>query len=494
MRHGVKEEQYDNRYVAPTPLVPRSRRIGVAERTRWDGAVLVEPDASEVAEAVRALVADGVEAVAVSFLHSYANADTEQAVGAMLERLAPELYVSLSSALHPQARYYERTSTTVFNAYVGPIVSRYLQRLLQRLDDNGFGGQLLVIQSHGGIASPSVVGERGAGALLSGPAAGPIAGAAFVAPHGFPDCLTVDMGGTSFEAALVRDGNALVVPSISIDGRTIALPAVDIHTIGAGGGSVAWIDRGGLLRVGPDSAGARPGPACYGFGGARPTCTDANLVLGYLNPEFFAGGDLRLDVDAARAAIEREVGDGLGLDVVAAAAGIYDVVNVNMAAAIRKVSVNRGIDPRVVPLVVAGGSGPVHAAAIASELGIPLVVVPRLAGFLCAVGMLLTDVRHDYVRTYVSALADVSCEQLCALTDAMLDEGDAALVADGADPGTRRSTSGTSDSIGRSRCRASAPSSPPANGTRYAPASTTCTSGATATACRTSRSSSSTSA
>jgi N-methylhydantoinase A len=438
MRHGVKEAQYDNRYVAPSPLVPRALRLGIAERTAWDGTVLVEPDRTDVVEAVRVFREAGVEAVAVSFLHSYANGATEQAVGAMLAELAPELYVSLSSELHPQARYYERTSTTAFNAYVGPIVSGYIERLLERLAGLGFGGRLLVMQSHGGIASPGVVVERGAAALLSGPAAGPTARAAHVGPHGFADCVTVDMGGTSFEAALVRGGSALVVPSIEIDGRTVALPAVDIHTIGAGGGSVAWIDRGGLLRVGPESAGARPGPACYGFGGRQPTCTDANLLLGYLNPGFFAGGDLELDVDAARDAITREVAAPLGLDITAAAAGIYDVVNVNMAAAIRKVSVNRGIDPRAVPLVVAGGSGPVHAAAIAAELGIPLVVIPRLAGFLCATGMLLSDLRHDYVRTYVSALDAVDLDRLAASADAMLADGRAALESDGVDPATMR--------------------------------------------------------
>ena len=263
-------------------------------------------------------------------------------------------------------RYYDRTSTTVLNAYVGPIIARYLRALTSRLEQLGFGGTLLIMQSNGGVATPAEISERAALSLLSGPASGPTAGLWQLAPHGLSDCITIDMGGTSFDAALVRGGEPLVMTDGVVDRWRLALPMIDIHTIGAGGGSIAWLDEGGLLHVGPQSAGAQPGPACYGRGGTQPTVTDADLVLGYLGEDSFEHGGMRLDRDAAVRALE-PLAAALGVGVEEAAAGVYDLVNVTMATGVRDVSVRRGLDPRDFPLVVAGGAGPLHAAAIAAR-------------------------------------------------------------------------------------------------------------------------------
>ena len=287
-------------------------------------------------------------------------------------------------------RYYDRTSTTVLNAYVGPIISRYLNALTSRLDELGFGGVLLIMQSNGGVATPAEISERAALSLLSGPAAGPTAGLWQLAPHGLRDCITVDMGGTSFDAALVSDGEPLLMVDGVVDRWRLALPMIDIHTIGAGGGSIAWLDEGGLLHVGPQSAGAEPGPACYGRGGTQPTVTDADLVLGYLGED-----SVRARRDAARPRGRRARRSSRsrrrsGSTVEEAAAGVYDLVNVTMATGVRDVSVRRGLDPRDFPLVVAGGAGPLHAAAIARELDVGALLVPRESSIFCAAGMLVS--------------------------------------------------------------------------------------------------------
>lgn len=430
MRRGVKERQYDNRYQAPVAVIPRHRRIGIHERVAVDGTVLDSLAHDEIRHALDLLRQDAVEAIAVCFMHAYRNTENEQRVGRIVRELAPDLYVTLSSDLLPKIGFYERVSTTAFNAYVGPILHHYMSRLEQRLTELEFDSRLVVMQSNGGVMSPDTAVERAVSTLLSGPAAGPIAGAAYVASLGYADCITVDMGGTSFDATLVRDGQPLIVPSTEIDGREVALPTTDIHTIGAGGGSIGWIDAGGLLRMGPASAGADPGPACYGRGGDRATATDADLVLGYLNPDFFLGGELRLDREQAVAAIERDIAKPLGFDVTAAAAGMYRIINVNMASGVRKISVNRGIDPRETPLVVAGGAGPVHAGRIAQELGIRLIIVPRQSALFCALGMLLADLRHDYVRTHLAPLVPTHRDAVLAFIDDMTADGQAALVAD----------------------------------------------------------------
>lgn len=312
----------------------------------------------------------------------------------------------------PQIRVYERHSTTVLNSYVGPVLNRYLSRLQQRLADLGFGGTLLIMQSNGGVMSPEVAQRFASNTLLSGPAGAPQAGIHYGSVHGFRNLITVDMGGTSFDVALIRDGLPSVTTEGSIGGHRVASPILDIHTVGSGGGSVAWIDAGGLLNVGPKSAGAVPGPACYGRGGVLPTVTDANYVLGYLDS---AGDELTLDGEAAQEAIVQHVGQPLGLATVEAAYGVYQVVNANMAAAISVASVQRGYDPREFVLVVAGGVGPLHAGAIARDLEIPLILIPRESSVFCAAGMLLSDLKHDYVHTYAREFAAVDLEAVAQI-------------------------------------------------------------------------------
>ena len=432
MRRGIRERLYDNKFTAPEPIVPRRLRLPVRERIDSAGRVLTEIALEDVDGAADEFIRDGVEAVAICFLHSYANDAHERAARDRLRDLMPDAHIAASSDILPELRYYERSSTAVLAAAVGPIFGRYVARLEERLAKEGFAGPLLIMQSNGGVAAPERAAANAATTLLSGPAAAPAASLAVLAPRGEDSFIGIDMGGTSFEASLVRDGAPAVTNTATVNRFAMALPAMDIKTIGAGGGSIGWIDGGGLLRMGPDSAGASPGPACYGFGGTRPTCSDANLVLGYLSAEGFAGGRMRLDAEAARAAIEREIAGPLGLDPVAAAAGMYRVMTVGMASAIREISVERGVDPRDFPLVCAGGAGAIHAAAIARELGIARIVVPRIASVLCAAGMLATDLRHDFVRSFPSPFAEnlTDLDRLDRLAGAMAAEARATLSSE----------------------------------------------------------------
>jgi N-methylhydantoinase A len=426
LRDGTREEPYNNRLQPPVPLVPRYLRLPAAERVDYKGDV-VEPLAdADVRAAAQTFAEEGVEAVAISFMHSPANGTHERRALELLRELMPEAYVTASSDLLPQVRFYDRASTTVLNAYVGPIITRYLGALTARLEELEFRGVLLIMQSNGGVATPAELADRAALSLLSGPASGPTAGLWLLEPHGRRDCITIDMGGTSFDTALVKDGRPLVMTDGLVDRWRLALPTIDIHTIGAGGGSLASLDEGGLLHVGPESAGAVPGPACYGRGGTEPTVTDADLLLGYLGEGSFRA--MRLDRDAAEAALAGRVAGPLGLSVEEAAAGVYDLVNVAMAAGVREVSVRRGLDPRDFPLVVAGGAGPLHAAAIASELEIPLLLVPRESSIFCAAGMLMSDFKHDDVRAYKSLLAEADLERLDGLFAEMAVAGRATLV------------------------------------------------------------------
>ncbi len=430
MRRGIRERLYDNKYAAPRPIVPRRLRLPVRERMDRTGAVLRPLAPEDVDLAAETFVRDGVEAVAVCFLHSYANDAHERAALARLRERAPQIRAVASCDILPELRYYERTSTTVLAAAVGPVFGRYIERLKQRLSEAGFGGPLLVMQSNGGVATPETAAANPATTLLSGPAAAPAACLGVLAGRGEDSFIAIDMGGTSFEASLVRNGAPAVTRGATVNRFAMALPAMDIKTIGAGGGSIGWIDGGGLLRMGPDSAGAMPGPACYGFGGTRPTCSDANLVLGYLSADGFAGGRMTLDVAAAREAIAREIAGPLGLDTVAAAAGMYRVTTVGMASAIREISIERGVDARDFPLVCAGGAGALHAAAIARELGIQRIVVPQTASVLCAAGMLATDLRHDFVRSFPAPFAPgaADLDRLDVLADAMTAEARAVLT------------------------------------------------------------------
>lgn len=430
MRRGIREAQYNNRYRAPEPLVPRYRRLTVRERVNYAGECETPLNAEDVCAAAKQLREEGVSGVALCFMQAHANAEHEKQAAEILRRELPNVYLSVSSELVPQIRFYDRTSTTVLNAYVGPLIQRYLTNLSARLAELNFGGVLLIMQSNGGVASPEVTMRVAAGTLLSGPAGGPVAGLAFVEPHERGDCITVDMGGTSFDAALIFNRQPLVVTDGRINGHLLALPMLDIHTIGAGGGSIGWIDSAGLLRMGPQSAGAQPGPACYGRGGEKPTCTDADLVLGYLDPDFFLGGKIKLDLERARTAIDTHIAKPLGMSVEQAAAGMFAVINNHMAEGIRQVSVRRGYDPRDFPLVVAGGAGPIHAAVLATELEIPLLVVPRASSIFCAAGMLLSDLKHDFVRTYTTPLKTLNVARFQELCAAMENEARATLASE----------------------------------------------------------------
>jgi len=427
MRRGIREEQYNNRYTNVPPLVPRHLRRPVSGRLDYAGKELEPLRVEDVEAAIELFEREKVEALAICFMNSFADPEHERRAAEIVRKRLPDAYLSVSTEVLPSIRFYPRVSTTVLNSYVGPVLRRYLESLTNRLEKIGFSGVLLIMQSNGGVVSPSVARDRAAVTLLSGPAAGPSAGITFAEPHGYRDCVTVDMGGTSFDAALVRDGQPLTVTEGQVNRYSLALPMLDIVTIGAGGGSIGWLDEGGLLRVGPRSAGAEPGPACYGKGGTEPTVTDADLVLNRLHPDFFAGGRMSLDPETARAAIEERIAGPMGLSVPEAAAGIARVVDSNMAAGVREITIRRGYDPREFPMVVAGGAGPNHACAIATELELPLFLVPRESSIFCAAGMLMTDLKHDVVRSHIARLSDLPPRALRVEAGELAERGRAIL-------------------------------------------------------------------
>ena len=438
MRRGIREEQYNNRFENVRPLAERYLRRPVRERLDWAGAVVTPLATADVEDACELFAREGVEAVAVCFMNSFASGAHEQAAAAIVRERLPGLYLTVSNEFLPSIRFYDRLSTTVLNSYVGPILKRYLDALLLRLEALAYEGILLIMASNGGVVSPEAAKDNAAITLLSGPAGGPVAGVWYTSEQGYDDCITADMGGTSFDAALVKARTPLVTTVGEIDRLRIALPMLNVVTIGAGGGSIGWINEGGLLRMGPQSAGAKPGPVCYGLGGDQPTCTDADLVLGYLDPGFFAGGRIRLDAEAAARAIEERIARPLGLPLHAAAAGMYDLINTNMAAAVREVAVKQGQDPRDFPLVIAGGAGPNHACRIALELEIPMIIVPRESSIFCAAGMLMSDIKHSFVKTYATPLEQAEPGRFKVLFEEMRRAGERMLAAEGFDSGRAR--------------------------------------------------------
>ncbi len=437
MRRGIREEQYNNRYTNVKPLVPRYLRAGIRGRLDRSGHELQPLDLDDVRRAIERFRREDVQAVAICFMNSFADPAHERAAAEQVRRELPGAYLSVSTDVLPSIRFYERVSTTALNAYVGPKLNHYLDQLVGRLAAIGFKGLLLIMQSNGGVISPQLAREKAALTLLSGPAGGPGAGLFYVRAHGQDRCITTDMGGTSFEAS-VAVGAPLVKNDGAIARHRIALPMLDIHTIGAGGGSIGWLDDGGLLRMGPQSAGADPGPACYGKGGTLPTTTDANVVLGYLDPDYFAGGTMKLDAAAARRAIDEHIARPMGLSVDAAAAGMYRVACNNMAQGVREVTIKRGFDPREFPFIPAGGAGPIHACLICAELEIPLQIVPREASVLCAFGMLMSELKHDFVRTFVSRLDGIDWARLTALVEDMRGDGERQLADERIAPARRR--------------------------------------------------------
>ena len=438
MREGLKEDRYNIRMPPPVPLVPRARRLDVKERMRHDGTVEVKLDRRSLDAAIGNLKNSSVDAVAVCYLHSYRDPRHERLTAERLARLLPDAHVSLSSDVLPQVKEFERFGTTVVNAYVGPALSRYLGRLGDRLRSGGYRGNVLIMQSHGGVAPIAESVRLAAGAVLSGPAGG-IAGSRYCARLvGEGDLVTFDMGGTSTDIALLDAGEPSLSGERMLAGMKLALPSIDIHTLGAGGGSIARVDAGGILQVGPESAGADPGPACYGKGGTAATVTDANVVLGFLDPDNFLGGRTRLDPERARQAVG-EVAAGLGTTLVAAAEGVHRVVNTNMAEGIRLVSVRRGADPRRFALLAFGGAAGLHVTDVARMLEITRVIVPRVASVLSAWGMLATDLRYELVRTHVGEIGRVGPDTVRRLFAEMEAEGRARLGAFAGHIAVRRS-------------------------------------------------------
>jgi N-methylhydantoinase A len=396
-----RTKMYDLFIDAETPvfLAPRRRRRGIRERLAADGSVVTPLDEERARQAIRELLDEqGAEAFAVCLLHAFRNAAHEQRLRELVHELAPRAGVSLSCEVDPTFREYERTVVTAFDAYVRPVIERYVGELAEELAATGIEAPLQIMQSRGGITGAGLITQRPVSVLLSGPAAGVIGGKFAGERSGFENLITIDIGGTSADISLVASGKPLLSTEGHIDRYPLRVPMVDVNTIGAGGGSIAWIDPAGGFRVGPRSAGAEPGPACYGRGGAEPTVTDASLVLGYLNPDYFAGGTMALDPEAARNAVEH-FGRRLGLTATEAAAGIHRVINSKMADEIRLVSIRRGYDPRQFALVLLGGAGPVHGGRLAAQLAIPTLIVPPVPGVLSALGLLVADVEHDSAET-----------------------------------------------------------------------------------------------
>ncbi|MGG5886569.1 hydantoinase/oxoprolinase family protein [Falsiroseomonas sp. HC035] len=440
MREGLKPERYDLRLSPPEPLVPRRLRLGLHERILASGEVAVALDDTSLAEAIAALQAEKVEAVAICLLHAWRSPAHEQAAGAAVAAALPGAYVTLSSDVLPQIKEFERFSTTVVNAAVGPIVARYLGRLETRLAEAGLAAPLFVILSHGGVAPVGEAARLAAGTALSGPAGGVAAGLALARGGLGENLVTFDVGGTSTDVALIEAGEAALGRGRVVGGERIALESLDIVTLGAGGGSLAHVGAGGMMRVGPRSAGAVPGPACYGAGGTEPAVTDANLVLGYLDPARFLGGRRALDLPAAEAAVAR-LGDALGLPMMDCAAGIHALANVAMADGIRVATVRRGVDPRGFCLLAFGGAAGLHASAVARDLGMTRVAVPLLAAGLSAWGMLQTDLRYEVSRSLVGSTG-LPEEPALRMLFAELEAAARARMAEwmpSGDPGLRRS-------------------------------------------------------
>jgi N-methylhydantoinase A len=429
---------YDYTVPKPEPLVPRRRRLEVTERLDSSGAVVRPLDEAELAEAVERLLADGVEAVAVCYLHSYANPAHEALSREMLAAKAPQVFVSLSSEVLPEFREYERFSTTVLNAYVGPRMAAYLGRFEAVLIELGIDAEAYTIHSNGGIMPARTAREFPVRTCLSGPAAGVVGAAQIAALAGYPNAITFDAGGTSTDVSLVHGGWPLFSTERQLAGLPLKCPMVDVHVVGAGGGSIARTDEAGALQVGPESAGAAPGPAAYGQGGEQATLTDANLVLGRLGPEGLLGGTMPLDLAAAESATSRDVATPLGLPLDQAAYGIVRIAVSNMARAIRSVSTERGFDLRALTLVAYGGAGPLHAAEVARELGMSRVLVPPAPGTLCARGILLSEINLDYVATVLRPADAAAWSTVEARFAALHREGDAWLAAEAIPEAARR--------------------------------------------------------
>ena len=423
---------FDVMYDKPAPLVPSRLTGEVKERIDFRGNVLRPLDETALRETVRALKAQNIESIAVCLLFSFLHPEHEARVRDIVLEEIPDCSVSLSCEVLPQIREYYRLSTTVINAYLQPILARYIAQLDRRLAAAGIvTRQKYIMQSNGGMATFAAAARRAVTTVLSGPAGGVTAGVLACGMSGSANIITFDMGGTSCDVALIKDGEPLLSSRGKIEGRDLAVPMLDINTVSAGGGTVATVDRFGVLQVGPQSAGAVPGPACYGRGGEAPTITDCNLVLGYLGEDNFLGGQMRLDAAKARAAIEAAVAKPLGLDVAEAAEGIVRVIDVKMEEAIKAISTMRGHDLRDFMLLAFGGAGPLHAGRIARDLGMAGVIVPLYPGVFSAIGLLMSDVKHDYIRSKLSPLSEVTPADVNGMFERMVAQALEELRDDG---------------------------------------------------------------
>jgi N-methylhydantoinase A len=437
IRRQKRPSLYDLFFDKPEPIVPRHLRLEVPERVSAEGEIVTPLDEEAARAAVKTLVETGVEAIAICFLYSFVNPGHERRVAEIAREIAPNLPIWASHEVLPEFREFERLSTTVTNASLGPVVDHYLENFATRVNELGVQGPPYIAQSNGGIMSVGTARQRPASMLLSGPSGG-VMGAVYVAGLAeVRNIITFDMGGTSTDVALIEDGTPKVSTDHEIAGYPVRIPMIDVNTIGAGGGSIGWIDPGGALKVGPRSAGAVPGPACYMRGGTLPTVSDANVLTRRLNPERILGGQMEIDAEAARRAIEEHVAKPLGMDTVDAAMGILTIVDANMVLATRMVSVERGYDPRDFTLVAFGGAGPLHAISIAAELGVRRVLVPEAPGILCALGLLATDMRADYVRTALGLTSQTQASEMAEVWDELEARAQEWLAGEGIPPDKR---------------------------------------------------------
>ncbi|MEJ9280753.1 hydantoinase/oxoprolinase family protein [Ureibacillus thermosphaericus] len=427
---GTKEDIWDTYKDKARPYIKRRDRFEVTERTDYKGNVLIPVDENEVRELARKLKKRETESVAVCFINSYVNGENEARVKEILQEELPGVYVCISSEVLPEIFEHERMSTTIINAVLGPIMTSYINKLEEEMHERGYRDDILVLHSGGGVMTSSTVPRYAARLASSGIAAGAIASKHIAKLCGYSNAIGLDMGGTSTDISLMYDGNIRITKDWAIEyGYPIGFPSIEILTIGAGGGSLAWIDEGGSLRNGPQSAGASPGPACYSHGGTEPTNSDANLVLGRLNEELL-GGTMKLNLEKAREAVQK-IADEFGYSIEEAANAIIEVANANMSDAVRLISVRRGYDPRDFALVAFGGAGPLHGAHLAKELNIPTVIIPPYPGVAAAMGCLLVDVRHDISKTYLKQASEITLDDLQLEFENMKAEAKALLVEEG---------------------------------------------------------------